>query len=171
MQPPIPTNAQWHRKAIKVVSTFLSPYLSRRAAAAKAATRTRREHVARVFISFDRTSTRLSARLSRWDSRVERRWLGGSQAAAPKSARAVMPSDLSPRRFVIVCRLPVSLSLSVYTVNTTNCRLIQMRTRAALRTGGKLDDGPSTSAFRNAARVLSLVSTAAPRHSFPLEIP
>lgn len=45
---------------------------------------------------------------------------GGGTAGRAKSAR-VMPGDLSGGQFVIVCQ-------PLYTVNTTNCRLIQMRT-------------------------------------------
>ena len=47
---------------------------------------------------------------------------GGGIAGHAKSAR-VMPGDLSQGQFVIVCQ-------PLYTVNTTNCRLIQMRTKA-----------------------------------------
>lgn len=43
---------------------------------------------------------------------------GGRDPGRAKSAR-VMPGDLSPGQFVIVCQ-------PLYTVNTTNCRLIQM---------------------------------------------
>lgn len=47
---------------------------------------------------------------------------GGGIAGRAKSAR-VMPGDLSLGQFVIVCQ-------PLYTVNTINCRLIQMRTKA-----------------------------------------
>lgn len=56
---------------------------------------------------------------TRWFRRVDVE-KGGGTAGRTKSAR-VMPGDLSGGQFVIVCQ-------PLYTVNTTNCRLIQMRT-------------------------------------------
>lgn len=66
---------------------------------------------------------------------------GGYVAGRAKSAR-VMPGDLSRGQFVIVCQ-------PLYTVNTTNCRLIQMRSAHGARTYSM----PIRLASRNAPRL------------------
>ena len=75
-------------------------------------------------------SNRRRRRASSWLTWAKqmRRQVVSQPANRAKSTRVVMPVDLSLGRFVIVCQ-SLSLSFSLYTINTTNCRLIQMRRR------------------------------------------
>lgn len=94
---------------------------------------------------------------------------GGYVAGRAKSAR-VMPGDLSRGQFVIVCQ-------PLYTVNTTNCRLIQMRSahgartysmpiRLASRNAPRLKI-PSCTRVKLLIRLINLVELLRPPSSFP----